>query len=183
MPVFQRTRSPFSALHAALALWLSSACLVSCDAEPTAIGELSRAQLLDPEACRGCHAEYYTEWSSSMHAYASRDPVFLAMNRRGNQETAGALGSFCVKCHAPMALLEGQTIDGLDLETLPNSMQGVTCYYCHNVAHVTGTHDNALELDAAVPNALRAGISNPSPNPHRSGYSALLAGSEPESAT
>lgn len=179
----QNNQRSLAAMRAALALCLSSVCLVSCGTEPAASSELSRAQLLDPESCRGCHAEYYEEWSASMHAYASRDPVFLAMNRRGNQETAGALGSFCVKCHAPMAVLDGQTTDGLNLETLPNSMQGVTCYYCHNVARVSGTHDNALELDSAVPNALRASIQNPSLNPHRAGYSALLTGSQPESAS
>lgn len=168
---------------ARLTLTIASACFVACGGPPAPTAQLSRAELLDPEACRSCHAEYYAEWSASMHAYASRDPVFLAMNRRGNEETAGALGSFCVNCHAPMAVLEGQTSDGLNVESLPSSMQGVTCYFCHNVARVNGTHDNPLELDSALPNALRAGIANPAPNPHRAGYSALLSGSEPESAT
>ncbi|MET0794400.1 MAG: multiheme c-type cytochrome [Polyangiaceae bacterium] len=177
----QSTWRQFVARHAQLAL--ASTYLVACGENATPVPELSRAELLDPEACRGCHAEYYAEWSASMHASASRDPVFLAMNRRGNEETAGALGNFCVNCHAPMAVLEGQTKNGLDLETLPNSLQGVTCYYCHNVARVRGTHDNALELDSSVPNALRAGISDPAPNPHRAGYSTLLSGSQPESAT
>ena len=181
----QSTWRPSSTLRAPahLALWLASTCSAGCADKPTPSVELSRTELMDPEACRGCHADYYTEWSNSMHAYASRDPVFLAMNRRGNEETAGALGSFCVNCHAPMAVLEGQTKDGLDLDTLPSPLQGVTCYYCHNVASVTGTHDNALQLDTALPNALRAGIADPAPNPHRSGYSALLAGSEPASAS
>ena len=66
-----------------------------------------RAELLDPLTCKECHAKHYDEWSGSVHAYASRDPVFLALNRRGQEETAGALGSFCVKCHAPMAVAEG----------------------------------------------------------------------------
>ena len=181
----QSTRRPSSTLRtrAPLAFCLASACLAGCADKPAPQAELSRAALLDPEACRGCHADYFAEWSNSMHAYASRDPVFLAMNRRGNAETAGALGTFCVNCHAPMAVIEGQTKDGLNLEALPSSLQGVTCYYCHNVASVTGTHDNALQLDTALPNALRASISDPAPSPHRAGYSALLAGSEPASAT
>ena len=181
----QRTERHGSATraHVRHTLYLACVCLAGCGEQPSPSFELSRAELLDPEACRGCHAEYYAEWSASMHAYASRDPVFLAMNRRGNEETAGALGTFCVNCHAPMAVLDGQTKDGLDLEALPDAMQGVTCYYCHNVAQVTGTHDNALAHDTSVPNALRAAITDPAPNPHRAGYSALLAGSQPESAT
>src|SRR4051794_9452609 len=100
------------------ALLIAVACLLGCT-EPAAPNvELSRAELLDPEACRGCHAEYYAEWSASMHANASRDPVFLAMNRRGNEETNGQLGSFCVNCHAPLAVVDGQTTNGLDLEAL-----------------------------------------------------------------
>ena len=50
-----------------------------------------------------------------MHAYAAEDPVFLAMNQRLQRETGGALGDFCVRCHAPMAVREGATRDGLDL--------------------------------------------------------------------
>src|SRR6266581_6039630 len=68
---------------------------------------LARAEMLDPTTCQKCHADHYRDWSGSMHAYASDDPVFLAMNKRGQRETSGALGSFCVKCHAPMAVREG----------------------------------------------------------------------------
>src|SRR5688572_17420291 len=47
---------------------------------------LTREQLLDPEACKDCHPRHYREWKSSMHAYAADDPVFLAMNQRGQEE-------------------------------------------------------------------------------------------------
>ena len=49
-----------------------------------------------------------------MHAYASDDPVFRAMNQRAQRETSGALGDFCVKCHAPMAVQKALTTDGLE---------------------------------------------------------------------
>ena len=42
-----------------------------------------------------------------MHAYAAEDPVFLAMNQRGQRETNGELGDFCVQCHAPVAVHVG----------------------------------------------------------------------------
>src|SRR3954470_24102059 len=87
----------------------------------------TREQLLDPETCRGCHSDHYREWAGSMHAYASQDPVFLAMNRRGQEETDGALGSFCVGCHAPLALREGATTDGLNLAEVPKHLQGISC--------------------------------------------------------
>jgi hypothetical protein len=73
---------------------------------------------MDPETCRTCHQDQYSEWAASMHAHAAEDPVFIAMNRRGQEETAGALGDFCVRCHAPMAVREGRTVDGLNLDSL-----------------------------------------------------------------
>src|SRR3954468_11928791 len=88
---------------------------------------LSRDALLKPETCRDCHSTHYQEWAGSMHAYASLDPVFLAMNRRGQAETRGKLGSLCIGCHAPLALREGATSDGLNLEQVPAQLQGVTC--------------------------------------------------------
>ena len=107
---------------------------------------LSREQLLDPVACQACHPAQYEEWSGSMHAYASRDPVFLAMNARGQEETGGKLGDFCVQCHAPMAVRDGLTSNGLNMADLPNAYQGVTCYFCHNAEAVEGDHNNPVRL-------------------------------------
>src|SRR5688572_9748953 len=100
---------------------------------------------MDPETCKTCHPKHYREWSGSMHAYASDDPVFLAMNARGQEEVA-TLGDFCVQCHAPMAVRTGATTDGLNLAELPRHLKGVTCYFCHTVSAVEGTHNNPLVL-------------------------------------
>lgn len=106
-----------------------------------------------------------------MHAYAADDPLFLAMNARAQREAQ--LGDFCVKCHAPMAVREGLTTDGLNLDTLPQSVKGVTCYFCHSAADVKGTHDNPVEL--ATDQVLRASIKDPFANQaHGSAYSGLL---------
>src|SRR5581483_1829169 len=102
---------------------------------------LSRDTLLDPQTCASCHDVHFKQWSGSMHAYASSDPVFLAMNRRGQRETQGMLGSFCVNCHAPMAVHEGATTDGLNLDQVPQKLQGITCFFRHSVDQVKGTHD------------------------------------------
>jgi hypothetical protein len=141
-------------------------------------------ELMNPELCKTCHAQHYEEWSHSMHAYASKDPVFLAMNRRGQAETGGALGDFCVRCHAPMAVRTNATIDGTDLESLPASLQGVTCYFCHNAKSVEGTHNNPVALDSDAPLTMRGGIRDPLPTrAHSSEFGSLLASTEPESAT
>jgi hypothetical protein len=134
---------------------------------------LSREALLDPETCSSCHPQHYQEWSGSMHAYASFDPVFRAMNARGQEETGGALGDLCANCHAPMAVREGATRDGLDLDSVPKHLQGITCYFCHNVDRVEGTHNNPLVLANDV--TMRGGIRDPAQtSAHDSAYSALL---------
>ena len=161
---------------AALALAIAGA---ACgDDQPT---YRPRSELLDPLTCKECHAKHYDEWSGSMHAYASRDPVFLALNRRGQEETGGALGAFCVKCHAPMAVSEGATSDGLNMAEVPAALQGVGCYSCHNVAGVEETHNNGLRLSNDA--TMRGRITDPAANPaHRSEASSLFSGAEPDSA-
>ena len=127
---------------------------------------------MDPASCSPCHAEHYGEWSGSMHAYASDDPLFVAMNARAQRETGGAIGNLCVRCHAPVAVATGATTNGLDLAQLPAADHGVTCYFCHSVDAVNGTSDNPLHL--ASDGVFRAGIANPVATPaHGSVYSAL----------
>ena len=129
--------------------------------------------MLDPATCKSCHADHYRDWSGSMHAYAAQDPVFVAMNARGQRETHGALGSFCVNCHAPMAVREGATHDGLNLDTVPAALKGVTCFFCHAVDAVEGRHDAALHL--ASDTTMRGPFGDPIANAaHPSRYSELF---------
>lgn len=107
-----------------------------------------------------------------MHAYAAADPVFRAMNARGQRETSGALGDFCVGCHAPLAVRMGLTTDGLDLDRVPAHLQGVTCAFCHTVEAVRGTHNAPLVL--AGDGVMRGGIRDPLPSaPHGAAWSPL----------
>jgi hypothetical protein len=158
---------------------ISIACLlvlaIACGKQaptPGVTPTLTRSQLLDPQTCGGCHPVHFDAWAGSMHALASDDPVFLAMNQRGQRETNGTLGPFCVKCHAPMAVHEGATSDGLNLASVPASLKGVTCYFCHSVDAVAGTHNNPLHL--ASDNVMRGEYKDPMVNRgHASMYSTL----------
>lgn len=153
------------------------ALLWACKAQYT----LSEAELWDPKACADCHPVQYAQWSGSMHAYASEDPVFRAMNARGQRETGGELGDFCVQCHAPGALAAGETTDGTNLDEVPEHLQGVGCASCHLVSEVTDDHNNALRLtDDGV---LRAAISEPvETDAHASAYSPLHDRDDPASS-
>lgn len=151
-------------------------------AEDAGVTTYSLDVLMDPVTCQGCHPNHYQEWSGSMHAYAARDPVFHAMNALGQQATGGALGSFCIHCHAPLAVKLGLTQDGLNLDTVPEHLSGITCFYCHATSDVTSSHNNPLTT--AMDGVMRGGFTNPMPNPaHRSEYSALHARDDPRSAT
>src|SRR5688572_14203510 len=125
--------------------------LTACADEPAAKRSYPQpSELYDSKACARCHPTHYDEWSASMHAYAAEDPVFLAMNQRGQEETDYTLGTFCVNCHAPLAVRLGLTTDGTNLPSLPPEVRGVTCYFCHNVESVEGTHNNPLSLSDDV---------------------------------
>lgn len=133
---------------------------------------LSREQLMNPETCKDCHPNHYREWASSMHAYAIDDPIFIAMNARGQREAK--LGEFCVNCHAPLAVREGYAKDG-NLDEIPKPLRGVTCYFCHNVESVNGTHNNPIKL--ANDTTMRGGLHDARrPSAHGVEYSPFLDG-------
>jgi hypothetical protein len=159
---------------------LAASMLAACHSSQSQ-ATLTRDELLDPESCKGCHQEHFADWAGSMHAYSSQDPMFLAMNKRGQRETNGALGKFCVNCHAPMAVHEGATTDGLNLDQVPKKLHGITCFFCHAVESVEGTHNNPLKL--ATDGFLRAAIADPfAPNRvHDAAYSPLLDRNRAES--
>jgi Cytochrome c554 and c-prime len=153
-----------------LAVVLVAVVAAACD-EP----KRSVAELQDPTTCMECHPGHYQEWSGSMHAYAAEDPVFVAMNARGQRETNGELGDFCVKCHAPMALLLGEASgSNFDPAALSPAAKGVTCYFCHNVEAITEDHNNGLVI--AMDQTMRGGLRNPSESSaHDSKYDEAMA--------
>lgn len=141
---------------------------------------LSREELMKPETCKTCHPRHYQEWASSMHAYAADDPVFLAMNKKGQRDAQ--IGNFCVNCHAPLAVREGLTKDGMNLDALPKEMKGVTCYFCHNVAEVTGDHNAMLEL--ANDTIMRGPFGDPvDPKVHGAMFSPLMDTNDKKSSS
>jgi hypothetical protein len=156
------------------------ALVVACGSDPEY--KLTREELLDPETCMECHPKQYAEWSGSMHAYAGDDPVFLAMNERGQEETNGELGDFCVNCHAPMAVRDGLTTDGLNLGELPQHYKGITCFFCHTAASVEDDHNNPIVLaeDLTMRGRYDDAISN---GMHRTAYSPLHDSRQLESST
>ncbi len=145
--------------------------LLGCEVETSAPSSaLTLEELRDPESCKDCHPVQYSEWEGSMHAYSGDDPVFRAMNALGQRETDGALGAFCVQCHAPMALRLGLTTDGTNLDDVPAHLRSISCVFCHSVEDVAGDHNNPLIL--AEDGVMRGRLTDPIASPaHGSMYS------------
>lgn len=145
---------------------------------------LTTEELMDPKACKDCHPKHYKEWASSMHAYSTKDPIFRAMNARGQEETNNELGEFCVNCHAPLAtrLNLVSTASDEELDALDPEFASVNCYFCHNVAGFVENPDpnappsnNPLQL--AMDDVMRGGLKDPvKPPAHDVAYSPLMDG-------
>lgn len=133
---------------------------------------LTEAELRDPASCVSCHPAHVEQWQGSMHAYAAEDPVFRAMNARGQRETDGELGDFCVQCHAPVALSLGLTEDGTNLDEVPAHLRGVTCIFCHRLDEVTGSHN--AQVSTSTGNTLLGGIFDPIDTPAHASAGSLL---------
>ena len=145
-------------------------CIWAACTETPTTGFLTREELMNPETCKECHQEAYDQWASSMHAHAADDPVFIALNAKAVAEDG--VGDFCVNCHAPLAVSEGYTTDGTNMDEVPAHLRGVTCYFCHSVDAVDGAHNNPLVL--ADDGIMRGGIADPVANAaHPSMYSGL----------
>jgi hypothetical protein len=166
-----------------LALAAAGACAAGsgCSGKP-APTFFSREQLIQPTTCAQCHVSHFNDWTESMHAKASDDPVFIAMNQRGQRETGGKLGKFCVQCHAPMAVRDGKTTDGLNLASLPPYYKGITCFFCHTIDSVGASHNNAA-VNLSGDLVMRGEYSDPADNPaHASAYSSLHDDQQKDSA-
>ena len=116
--------------------------------------EVPQVGYATPEYCGSCHPNHYEQWRGSMHAYASKDPIFIAMNKKGIAETEGRLGQFCVQCHAPVASLKdrlpvSETDDGfimpIDLSD-PLIGHGIQCVTCHSIESIQGTQNAQFTL-------------------------------------
>ena len=90
-------------------LMISASALVGCPSDPTPVDAgpqptMTRAEILDPLTCKECHPNHYREWSGSMHAYAAEDPVFIAMNQRGQREQRDSTPPPTAPCHTVFSL-------------------------------------------------------------------------------
>ncbi len=85
------------------------------------------------ETCRSCHPKHYDEWSVSSHAYAVVSPMFQRFEQVMQEYTQGTVGSFCVRCHSPVATQLELPRSTSVLDMPPVVREGITCIACHRV--------------------------------------------------
>ncbi|MCA9190884.1 MAG: hypothetical protein KDB03_03940 [Planctomycetales bacterium] len=107
--------------------------------QPSAPGVDPHADLLAqncyPSAitCAKCHQKIYDEWRVSAHAYAAVSPMFHKFEQAVSQISQGTVGTFCMRCHAPVAMQMNlpRHISMVDAPYVYR--EGVTCIACHRV--------------------------------------------------
>jgi hypothetical protein len=113
-----------------IAIFVLSVSIQFSTAESTD-GVIKAGVVNSSESCGSCHAEIYDMWKRSLHAGAVTDPIFDVAYSRAYRQTAGEAKNFCLRCHAPVAVINRD----LELRN-PNSLEGVTCDFCHSISKV-----------------------------------------------
>lgn len=147
----------------------------------TAGGPVESKTFTPPNVCEECHSDIYDQWKGSMHANAWEDPVFQALWRMGNEETAGLTEKLCAGCHTAIGVVSEEILargeDG-DYMISEIAQRGVQCDVCHSVKEATfldaeghEPHNGTLLLDPGSP---KKGPYKDSASPyHESEYSEL----------
>lgn len=88
--------------------------------------------------CAKCHQKIYDEWRVSSHAYATISPMFQKFEQKINTLASGTIGTFCIRCHAPVATQLDFPRYGSYADAPPIIREGITCVACHRVKEAYG---------------------------------------------
>lgn len=121
-------------------------------------------------SCTFCHSDFdpnhapYDKWVTSMMAQSARDPIFYACLAIANQDAAFS-GDLCIRCHSPVAWLEGRSTptDASAFET--KDFDGVTCHVCHRMVDPVFEAGNPPEDEGIL-----AALGQVPTNPHSGQY-------------
>ncbi|XZE44763.1 multiheme c-type cytochrome [Pirellulaceae bacterium SH467] len=88
--------------------------------------------------CAKCHQKIYDEWRVSGHAYAAVSPMFTRFEQKVAELTRGTSGTFCLRCHAPVATQTDFPRDAAIFDGPAVFREGITCIACHRVVERYG---------------------------------------------
>ncbi len=99
-------------------------------------------------ACGSCHPTQFRQWSVSPHAYAQISPVFNAMHATITKLTNGTGGDFCIRCHTPIGMAQGEQVFISNLQRSEAAREGVTCTTCHRINQAYGKISGRMSINA-----------------------------------
>jgi len=142
---------------------------LSRPAKPT----LSPSNFRSSSICGTCHPNHYAQWQTSMHAYATKDPVWRALVAIRQADFNGERDQFCIQCHSAIATRGGEVVPNFSFDDFsPIALEGITCEACHKVSGLAREYNSGHILDETGP--IRGPIQDPTPNGfHESRYSPL----------
>jgi hypothetical protein len=88
--------------------------------------------------CAKCHQKIYDEWRVSSHAYSAVSPMFNRFEQKVHELVRGSSGTFCLRCHAPIAIQVDYPRDASLLDAPMVFREGITCIVCHRVVERYG---------------------------------------------
>ena len=88
--------------------------------------------------CAKCHKKIYDEWRVSAHAYSAISPMFHRFEQKITALSQGTVGTFCLRCHAPVATQMNLPRDASIVDAPYVMREGVTCVACHRVKEAYG---------------------------------------------
>ncbi len=105
--------------------------------------------------CKNCHefdddqnldevVPPYNNWSSSMMAQSSRDPIFHAAMTIANQD-ANDSGTLCIRCHMPGGFIQGRAMPSDGSALIDDDFDGVSCDICHRMVDPFASASNPIE--------------------------------------
>jgi nitrate/TMAO reductase-like tetraheme cytochrome c subunit len=97
--------------------------------------------------CAKCHQKVYDEWRVSSHAYATISPMFHKFEQKINVLASGTIGTFCIRCHAPVAMQLNIPRYASYADAPPIVREGITCVACHRVKEQYGRTNGERRIE------------------------------------
>jgi cytochrome c554/c'-like protein len=88
-------------------------------------------QFLGASGCGDCHPKQYQEWRTSMHSYAQHSPAVIHFIDFVLKQSGGTIGSFCMRCHTPIGISEGESPLLPNTKRSAEALDSVSCTVCH----------------------------------------------------
>jgi Cytochrome c554 and c-prime len=101
--------------------------------------------------CAKCHKKIYDEWRVSGHAYSAVSPMFQRFEQAVADLVRGTSGTFCVRCHAPVATQSDYPREAPIFSGPAVFREGITCIACHRVVERYGRVNGERRMETGSP--------------------------------